>query len=60
VSAIGAIVATAAIVLPLTFESGNVYVSARVADTPLRLIVDTGGKGGLQLKAAVAINVGLK
>lgn len=59
-SAIGTFIATAAIVLPLTFESGNVFVSARVAGTPLRLIVDTGGKGGLQLKAAVARNVGVE
>jgi hypothetical protein len=46
-SALGVFVAATAIVLALDFEGGNVYVPARIADSPLRLIVDTGGKGGL-------------
>lgn len=53
-TAIAVVVAAAAIVLPLSFENGNVYVSGRIADTPLRLIVDTGGKGGLQLTATAS------
>jgi hypothetical protein len=43
--------AAAATVMPLSFENGNVLVAARLGDVPLRLIVDTGGKGTLQLTA---------
>lgn len=52
--------AAAAIVLPLTFDDGNVYVAARIDDVPLRLIVDTGGKGSLQLTAAAISKVRLE
>lgn len=55
--ALNAPVADCAIILPLTFDGGNVYVAARIDDTPLRLIVDTGGKGGLQLTAATLSKV---
>lgn len=47
----------AATALSLTFENGNVLVSARIDDTPMRLIVDTGGKGTLQLTAATLSRV---
>lgn len=43
--------AAAAAVMPLSLENGNALVSARLGGVPLRLIVDTGGKGTLQLTA---------
>ena len=57
---IDVLVAAAAIVLPLHFEDGNVLVNASIDGKPLRLIVDTGGKGSLQLTAAAAARVGVK
>jgi aspartyl protease len=54
------LVATAAIVLPLRFEEGNVLVDASIDGRPVQLIVDTGGKGSLQLTAAAAARVGVK
>jgi hypothetical protein len=57
---IHALLAAAAIVLPLRFENGNVMVYASIDGRPLRLIVDTGGKGSLQLTAAAAARVGVR
>lgn len=57
---IDVLVAAAAIVLPLRFEDGNVLVDASVDGNPVHLIVDTGGKGSLQLTAAAAARVGVK
>jgi predicted aspartyl protease len=54
------LVAAAAIVLPLRFEDGNVLVDASVDGKPVHLIVDSGGKGSLQLTAAAAARVGVK
>src|SRR5262245_44766412 len=54
------LVAAAAIVLPLRFEDGNVLVDAAVDGKPVHLIVDSGGKGSLQLTAAAAARVGVK
>src|SRR5262245_41889814 len=54
------LVAAAAIVLPLRFEDGNVLVDASIDGKPVHLIVDTGGKGSLQLTAAAATRVGVK
>ena len=54
------LVAAAAIVLPLRFEDGNVLVDGSIDGKPLHLIVDTGGKGSLQLAAAAAARIGVK
>jgi hypothetical protein len=54
------VVAAAAIVLPLRFEDGNVLVDGSIDGKPVHLIVDTGGKGSLQLTAAAAARVGVK
>jgi hypothetical protein len=53
-------VAAAAIVLPLRFEDGNVLVDGSVDGHAVELIVDTGGKGSLQLTAAAAARAGVK
>jgi len=54
------LVAAAAIVLPLRFEEGNVLVDGAIDGKPVHLIVDSGGKGSLQLTAAAAARIGVK
>src|SRR5262245_13722054 len=53
------LVAAAAIVVPLRFEEGNVLVDASIDGKPVHLIVDTAGKGSLQLTAAAADRIGV-